>query len=587
MAGNIKGITIEIGGDTTGLQKALKGVDTELKNTQKELKGVEKQLKLDPTNTELLVEKQKLLNKQVELTGQRLDTLKEAGRQAAEQLEAGAITQEQYDALAKEISKAEQALQQASKAASDFSIGLEKAKGYADKLGKSAQTVADKTKGLSTAAAGVAAGIAGMALNSAKAADDLNTLAKQSGLTTEEIQKFQYAADLVDVSAEDIIGAQTKLIKSMTSTSSATTEAFDKIGVSTTNMDGTLRSSSEVFYEVLEGLAAIPNETERDALAMDIFGKSASSLAGIIDDGGAALKDLGDQASELGVILDQETLDSLNAVNDQLDTLKANAQGQIAQAGAKAMEALMPLFEEVIGYLSSALEWIGNLDTDTIKLILTIAGVVAAISPIAGIIAGIAGAVGSFLAFWPAITGAFSAVTAFAAANPIALVAAAVVALAALVISNWDKIRPVLDEVLSFIKGHINALIGFINGLIEGINTFIRRLNSIRIDPPQWVKDLTGIGSLGFNLPTIGKIPMLATGGLLANGSAIVGEAGAELLSMTDRGALVQPLTNYNTTNNYNTAVPAVDINFTGSLAQLARVLQPHIALETTRRGGV
>ena len=285
------------------------------------------------------------------------------------------------------------------------------------------------------------------------------------------------------------------------------------------------------------------------------------------------------------MILDQETLDSLNAVNDQLDTLKANAQGQIAKAGAQAMEALMPLFEEVIGYLSSALEWIGNLDTDTIKLILTIAAVVAAISPIAGIIASISGAVSSFLTFWPSITGAFSAVTSFAAANPMAVVAAAVVALAALVIANWDKIKPVLDEVLSFIKGHINALIGFINGLIEGINSFIRKLNSIRIDPPQWVKDLTGIGSLGFNIPTIGKIPMLANGGLLSSGSAIVGEAGAELLSMTDRGALVQPLTNYNTTNNYNTAVPAVDINFTGNLAQLARVLQPHIALETTRRG--
>lgn len=585
MAGNIKGITIEIGGDTTGLQKALKGVDTQLKSTQRELKTVEKQLKLDPTNTELLVEKQKLLNKQVELTSQRLDTLKEAGKQAAEQLAAGAITQEQYDALTKEISSTEQALKDATAAANSFSIGLEKAKGHADKLSKSAQTVADKTKGLSAAAAGVIAGLGGAALNVVRASDDLNTLAKQSGLTTEEIQKFQYAADIVDVSADDIIKAQTKLIKSMTSTSSATTEAFAKIGVATTNMDGTLRSSSEVFYEVLEGLAAIPNETERDALAMDIFGKSATSLAGIIDDGGAALKELGDQASELGLILDQETLDSLNAVNDQLDTLKANAQGQIAQAGAKAMEALMPLFEEVIGYLSSALEWIGNLDTDTIKLILTIAGVVAAISPIAGIIAGISGAVSSFLTFWPNITGAFSAVTSFAAANPMAVVAAAVVALAALVIANWDKIKPVLDEVLSFIKGHINALIGFINGLIEGINTFIRRLNSIRIDPPAWVKELTGIGSLGFNIPTIGKIPMLANGGLLSGGSAIVGEAGAELLSMTDRGALVQPLTNYNTTNNYTQATPDINVNFTGSLAQLARVLQPHIALETTRRG--
>ena len=585
MAGNIKGITIEIGGETTGLQKAIKALDAPLKQTQKELKNVEKQLKLDPTNVELLEQKQKLLNKAVEQTSEKLDKLKEAGEKAAEQLAAGTITQEQYDALAKEISKAEQQLQAATKAANEFNIGLERAKGAADKLSKSAKSVADKTKGLSTAAAGAVAGITGMALNAVKASDDLNTLAKQSGLTTEEIQKFQYAADIVDVSASDIIGAQTKLVKSMTSTSSATTEAFAKIGVATTNMDGTLRSSSEVFYEVLEGLAAIPNETERDALAMDIFGKSAASLAGIIDDGGAALKELGDQASELGLILDQETLDSLNAVNDQLDTLKANAQGQIAQAGAKAMEALLPIFEEVIGYLSSALEWIGSLDADTIKLILTITAVIAAISPIAGIIASISGAVSGFLTFWPKVTGAFSAVTSFAAANPMAVVAAAVIALAALVIANWEKIKPVLDEVLSFIKGHINALIGFINGLINGINTFIRKLNSIRITPPKWVTELTGIGTLGFNIPTISNIPMLADGGLLMTGSAIVGEAGAELLSMTDRGALVQPLTSYNTTNNYNQATPDVNINFTGSLAQLARVLQPHIALETTRRG--
>ena len=250
------------------------------------------------------------------------------------------------------------------------------------------------------------------------------------------------------------------------------------------------------------------------------------------------------------------------------------------------MEALLPIFEEVIGYLSSALEWIGSLDADTIKLILTITAVIAAISPIAGIIASISGAVSGFLTFWPKVTGAFSAVTSFAAANPMAVVAAAVIALAALVIANWEKIKPVLDEVLSFIKGHINALIGFINGLINGINSFIRKLNSIRITPPKWVTELTGIGSLGFNLPTISNIPMLASGGLLSSGSAIVGEAGAELLSMTDRGALVQPLTSYNTTNNYNQATPDVNINFTGSLAQLARVLQPHIALEGTRRGG-
>lgn len=582
---NIKGITIEIGGDTTGLQKALKGVDTELKNTQKELKTVEKQLKLDPTNTELLVEKQKLLNQQVELTSKRLETLKEAGKQAAEQLEKGAITQEQYDALQKEIQQTEAALQKATKAADEFSVGLEKAKGHADKLAKSAQSVADKTKGLSTAAAGALVGLGGMAVNAAKTADELNTLAKQSGFSTEEIQKFQYAADIIDVPADTIIASMKKIRSNMDSDSAATVAAWDKIGVSVRNADGSLRDSTEVFYEALEGLSQIENETERDVVAMDLFGKSADQLAGIIDDGGAALKELGDQASELGVILDQETLDSLNAVNDQLDTLKANAQGQIAKAGAQAMEALLPIFEDIIEALSSVLQWIGSLDSDTLKLIMTVLAVVAAISPIAGIIAGISGAVGTFLTLWPNITGAFAAVQAFAVANPIALVAAAVVGLAALIIANWDKIRPILDEIVAKIKSGINGVITLINGLINGINKLIGGINSIRVNPPAWFTALTGIGTFGLNLPKIPNIPMLANGGLLSSGSAIVGEAGPEILQMTDRGALVQPLTTNTVTNNYNTAVPSVEVNFTGSLAQLARVLQPQIAIETNRRG--
>ena len=582
---NIKGITIEIGGDTTGLDKALKGIDSQLKNTQKELKSVEKQLKLDPTNTELLVEKQRLLNQQVEQTAQRLETLKEAGKQAAAQLEAGAITQEQYDALAKEISKTEAALTEASKAANDFSVGLEKAKGNAEKLSKAAGTVAQKTKGISTAAAGALTGLAGMAINAVKASDDLNTLAKQSGFSTEEIQKFQYAADLIDVPADTIIASMKKIRTNMSSESSATVEAWNAIGVSVQNADGSLRNSTEVFYEALEGLSQIENETERDVLAMQLFGKSADQLAGIIDDGGASLKALGDQASELGVILDQETLDSLNAVNDQLDTLKANAQGQIAKAGAEAMEALLPIFEDIIGALSSVLEWIGSLDAESLKLIMTVLAVVAAISPIAGIISSVSGAVSSFLTLWPSITGAFSAVQAFAAANPVLLIAAAVIGLAALIAANWDKVKPILDEIVDKVKSGINGVITLVNGLINGINGLIRKINSIRVTPPAWFTALTGVGTFGLNIPTLSNIPMLANGGLVSSGSAIVGEAGPEILQMTDRGALVQPLTTNNTTNNYNTAVPALNVNFTGNLAQLARVLQPHIAVETNRRG--
>jgi len=586
MANNaIKGITIEIGGDTTGLDKALKGIDSQLRTTQKELKSVEKQLKLDPTNTELLEEKQRLLNETVRITAERMETLEKASAEAAKQLEAGAITADQYAALQKELETTGKQLDAAKKAAGDFSVGLEKAKGNADKLAKAAQAVADKTKGISTAAAGALTGIAGMAINAVKASDDLNTLAKQSGFSTAEIQKFQYAADLIDVPAESIIASMKKIRSNMASDSAATQAAWDAIGVSVTNADGSLRNANDVFYEALAGLSQVGNETERDVLAMQLFGKSADELAGIIDDGGASLQELGQQAEDLGIILDQETLDSLNAVNDQLDTLKANAQGQIAKAGAEAMEALLPVFDEIIGALSSVLEWIGSLDADTLKFIITILAVVAAISPIAGIIASISGAVGQFLTVWPQIKAAGAAVKAFATANPAVLIAGAVVALAAIVIANWDKIKPVLDAAFDHIKGIANGILGFINGIIDGLNGVIRGINRIQIKPPEWFTALTGIGTFGLNLPTIPHIPLLAEGGLVHSGAAIVGERGAELLQMTDRGAQVTPLTNTNITNNYNAATPDINIKFTGNLAQLGRVLQPVIAAETIRRG--
>ena len=107
----IQGITVEIGGDTTKLTTALKNVNGEIKNTQSQLKDVEKLLKLDPSNTELLSQKQRLLNQAVEETKQKLDSLKNASEQANAALEKGTITKEQYDGLQREIIETENALE--------------------------------------------------------------------------------------------------------------------------------------------------------------------------------------------------------------------------------------------------------------------------------------------------------------------------------------------------------------------------------------------------------------------------------------------------------------------------------------------
>ena len=111
MASRIKGITVEIGGDTTGLDKALKNVNATIRTTQSSLKDVNKLLKLDPANTELLAQKQKLLKDAIGSTKEKLDALKTAQEQAKQQMENGDLGQDKYDALQREIIETEQELQ--------------------------------------------------------------------------------------------------------------------------------------------------------------------------------------------------------------------------------------------------------------------------------------------------------------------------------------------------------------------------------------------------------------------------------------------------------------------------------------------
>ena len=119
-AGRIKGITVEIGGDTTGLSKALQSVNKQIRDTKSDLRDVEKLLKLDPGNTELLAQKQRLLGNEISSTKDKLQTLRTAAEQANEALDKGDISQEQYDGLQREIAETEQRLKELEKTAKEF-----------------------------------------------------------------------------------------------------------------------------------------------------------------------------------------------------------------------------------------------------------------------------------------------------------------------------------------------------------------------------------------------------------------------------------------------------------------------------------
>lgn len=192
MAGNrIKGITVEIGGDTTKLQTALKGVNTEIRNTQSQLRDVEKLLKLDPGNTELIAQKHRLLAQAVSETREKLETLKTAQRQADEALRNGTISQQQYDGLQREIVETEQELRRLEQQAEQSATALQKIGAIGEKL----QAVGDKVSSVGQKLLPVTGVVTGLGTAAVKTAADFDSamsrVAAVSGATGSDFDKLR------------------------------------------------------------------------------------------------------------------------------------------------------------------------------------------------------------------------------------------------------------------------------------------------------------------------------------------------------------------------------------------------------------
>jgi len=192
MANRIQGITVEIGGDTTKLSSALKGVNTEIRSTQTQLKDVEKLLKLDPSNTELLAQKQRLLTEEVQATKEKLEALKSASEQANDALEKGSISKEQYDALQREIIETENTLEELESQADQSAVALQKIANAGEALQSAGDKVASAGKKMSVVSAGIVAvggASAKMAVDFEDAMAKVSTIADTTEVPIEELEK--------------------------------------------------------------------------------------------------------------------------------------------------------------------------------------------------------------------------------------------------------------------------------------------------------------------------------------------------------------------------------------------------------------
>lgn len=796
MAENVKGIVVEIGGDTKGLSKAISSLNSEIRGTQSELNKVNRLLKLDPTNIDLLKQKEQLLGEQIKNTENKVESLRNAKKKADQEMADGTeINQKQYRELVRELTSAELKLKDLQAEASRSHAALAQVSAVTGEISEKSGNIAKKFAPVSVALAGVgvAAGKASIEFESAFAGVEKTVdgtteqlaalrqgildMAEEIPASTTEIAAVAEAAGQLGIATDDVLdftrvmidlGEATNLsadeaasaLAKFANITGTTADEYSKLGSTIVDLGNNFATTERDIVEMATRLASagtVAGLSEQDILALS----TAMSSVGInAEAGGTAMtqtmtaiskavsaggddletfaKIAGVSASEFADMWGNEPIDAISAFIGGLGKMNENGEDTIAvldelglsgirqsnmlRALALASDVLddavttantawdenialsneaskryattesqmkmlrnglnnlaisigdilLPIINKIVAGLQNAIEWFTNLDDGVKKTILIIGGLIAAISPIAGIISGITGAIskitgevipavikaatkmgpiittvvegissgiGAAIGFitetaipavMSAVSSAFTFITGtvipgivtgittavnFLIANPIVLIISAIVGLVALIATKgdeiqailqrvddflqgvfttdwsesfgvlgeilnfffstvksiWDSIKAVFDGIIDFVRGvftgdwerawkgvqeifkgiftalvdiakaPLNGIIALINMVIDAINWMINGLNKIHFDVPDWVPVLGG-KSLGFNIPTIGKIDYLAKGGVLSSGSAIVGEAGPELLTMAGGRAHVMPL---------------------------------------------
>ena len=495
MAGNIKGITIEFRGDTTKLDKALRQINTETRNLDKELKQVDKALKFNPTSVDLWRQKQQILTQKLEQTKDKLELLKKA--QADMDAKGVDKNSEEYRKLQREIIETESKVKTFEGQLRKIgNVNLRATSEQFKEIGNKLTAAGQAMQGLSMAAAAVAASIGAITVKSAKWADDLNTMSKVYHIGTGELQKYSAAADLVDVSVETIAKTHTKLEKSMASAAKGTganADAFAKLGIDVTNADGSLREGDVVWQETIAALGQMTNETERDALAMQLMGKSAAELNPLIEDGGETYANLANTLAKYDLdFIDQDTINKANQFNDSLDTIKAVGMVAFQQLGTTLAAYLAPAMEKVVDLVGRLASWFGNLSPQTQALIAALTGVVAILSPLLIGFGKVAFAISSIISLVSTVGPVIAGL-----AGPIGIavgVIGALVAAGIFLYKNWDTIKAkanalknnivrifnqVKSKVVSIWNSIKTAIVTPINAAVNTVKTAINKIKSI------------------------------------------------------------------------------------------------------------
>lgn len=387
------GARVEIDGEKE-FKEAIKELNTGSATLRAEMQKLQAEYKGSTDSTEYLTKASDLLERELLQQKDKVDKLREAVQRSAEQFgEADARTQKYTQQLYKaeaeqanlqhELDNTNAALQNQGETmtglgdtvdqlASKFGVTLPD--GVKTSLNSVEGFSAGSVAAMAAAAAAVAALVAvfkelnDITIQVAADADEYLTQSAITSVPVEMLQAWDYAAQFVDVSADTITGSMTKITRAMGDAAGGSEEAqkkFTDLGVSITDADGQLRSAQDVFYDVIDALGEVENQTERDAAAMALMGKSAQELNPLINAGSAALEEYGAQAQEVGYILSEDELKALGEVDDAYQEMQLTIDAlkkQLAVDFAPASKAAMELFSDVVKKAGEFLERSGLIE---------------------------------------------------------------------------------------------------------------------------------------------------------------------------------------------------------------------------------
>ena len=474
------GIDVTVQGERS-FRASLSEINAALRVNNAELEAVKEAYKGNEDGIDGLTAKQDALNRSINTQKERLGVLEDALEKTSEKYgDADTRTLRMRESLI----KAQTQLQKTQRELDDTSDKLENSNKNTEKLSSTLGELADAagvnlpqalqsmTTEIDSASkagavlvgvlAGIVTGLASATISTAENAKELKTLSQQTGLTVEQLQELEYTSAALGIEEDEVQDKMKDLTSAMRDARDGSEDmqnAFERLGVSVTERNGELRSAGDVFYEVIDALGGIRNGTERDAVAMQIFGEEAQKLNPLIYAGKDALLEYAEEANRLGYVMDTKTVDSFAELGTQFVEFN------------KQLDAVKNQFAIVLlPVLTNLLSVIAQLSPEQLQMLITLTAVVATVITLAKAVKGLAD-LGS------AISSFFS--TTNTGAAKVLLIISAIVGALILILGLIALIREGkegFEDSLDSLKSSASDISGSLSGKVNQANSNYQRV---------------------------------------------------------------------------------------------------------------